>query len=59
MDKETYTTSEVAQITGFSLRQLDYWVRIGIITPGFQQAHGSGTRRLYTLENLVKFCAPT
>lgn len=54
MDKETYTTSEVAQITGFSLRQLDYWVRIGIITPGFQQAHGSGTRRLYTLENLVQ-----
>ncbi len=50
----TYTTAEIAHITGFSLRQLDYWARIGMITPRFQCARGSGSRRLYTIEDLVQ-----
>lgn len=54
MQEPTYTTTEMARITGFSLRQLDYWARIGMITPCFQQARGSGSRRLYTVEDLVQ-----
>jgi|SRR5579875_317594 DNA-binding transcriptional MerR regulator len=49
-----YTTTEVANITGFSVRQLDYWARKGTIIPSFQQAHGSGSRRLYTVEDLIQ-----
>jgi len=54
MQEPVYTTTEVAHITGFSLRQLDYWARKKMIMPSFQQAHGSGSRRLYTIEDLVK-----
>lgn len=50
----TYTTAEIARISGFSLRQLDYWARIGMITPRFRQAQGSGSRRLYTVEDFVQ-----
>src|SRR5713101_6692749 len=52
--ESVYTTTEVAEITGFSLRQLDYWARERMIMPSFQQAHGSGSRRLYTVEDLVQ-----
>jgi len=54
MESSFYTTAEVAYISGFSLRQLDYWAREGIVVPSFQQAHGSGSRRLYTLDDLVQ-----
>jgi DNA-binding transcriptional MerR regulator len=54
MQESVYTTTEVAEITGFSLRQLDYWAREKMIMPSFQQAHGSGSRRLYTVEDLVQ-----
>ena len=54
MQEPVYTTTEVAHITGFSLRQLDYWAREKMIMPSFQQAHGSGSRRLYTAEDLVQ-----
>lgn len=54
MQEPVYTTAEVAYITGFSLRQLDYWARKQMIVPGFQQAQGSGSRRLYTIEDLVQ-----
>lgn len=54
MQQPVYTTTEVAHITGFSLRQLDYWAREKMIMPSFQQAHGSGSRRLYTIDDLVQ-----
>ncbi len=54
MKETTYTTTEVAHLTGFSLRQLDYWARKKMIIPSFQQAHGSGSHRLYTVEDLVQ-----
>lgn len=54
MQESVYTTTEVAHMTGFSLRQLDYWAREKLIVPSFQQAHGSGTRRLYTVEDIVQ-----
>ena len=54
MQEPVYTTTEVAHITGFTLRQLDYWAREKMVMPSFQQAHGSGSRWLYTVEDLVQ-----
>ncbi len=54
MDEQSYTTTQVTQITGFSARQLDYWARESIVIPSFQQSHGSGTRRLYSIDDLVQ-----
>jgi len=49
-----YSTTEIAALTGFSVRQLDYWAREHIIEPSLQQSHGPGTRRLYSLEDLIQ-----
>lgn len=49
-----YGTCEVAQISGFSIRQIVYWAKQNIIVPSIQQAHGSGTRRLYNFDDLLQ-----
>jgi DNA-binding transcriptional MerR regulator len=54
MQKDTYTTKETSYLTSFTMRQLDYWARKKMVIPAFQEAHGSGSSRLYTVENLVQ-----
>ncbi|MFL5660408.1 MAG: MerR family transcriptional regulator [Ktedonobacteraceae bacterium] len=49
-----YTTAEVAHISGFSTRQIGYWAKQRIIVPSIQQAHGSGTRRRYSFDDLLQ-----
>jgi DNA-binding transcriptional MerR regulator len=43
-----YPTSRVAKLAGLSFRQLDYYVRIGLLTPSARGARGSGSYRLWT-----------
>ncbi len=50
----TYTTGEVAQATGFTVRQLDYWAVNGLLIPSIRQSHGSGTRKLYSIDDLIR-----
>ncbi len=50
----TYSTHEVAQMSGFSVRQIAYWAKQGIIMPSVQQARGSGTRRRYNFDDLLQ-----
>ena len=50
----TYSTSEIALLSGFSTRQIGYWARQGILVPSVQQAHGSGTRRRYSFDDLLQ-----
>ena len=50
----TYSTNEVAEMSGFSVRQIAYWAKQGIIVPSVQQAHGSGTRRRYSFDDLLQ-----
>ncbi len=54
MLSQNYTTTEIAQAIGFSVRQLDYWAQQGMIVPSVQDAHGSGTRKLYSLDDLIQ-----
>jgi len=54
MSDQVFTTSEIAHITGFSLRQLDYWALHSIIVPDIQQSLGPGTRKLYSTENVIQ-----
>lgn len=39
---------------GFSRRQLDYWAQQGVVVPSIQQSHGPGSRRLYSLDDLLQ-----
>src|SRR5712691_11838281 len=54
MHSQSYTTAEIAQAVGFSIRQLDYWAQQGMVVPGVQNAQGSGTRKLYAIDDLIQ-----
>lgn len=44
---DNLSSAEVCDYAGISFRQLDYWIRVGAITPN-RQANGSGTQRRFT-----------
>lgn len=50
----TFSTAEVARATGFSTKQLDYWAQRGIVIPSVQQSNGPGTRKRYSVDDLVQ-----
>ena len=53
MAEQGYRVPEVCKLVGISYRQLDYWARTGLVTPSIQDAHGSGSQRLYSFQDLV------
>lgn len=54
MASHVYTTAEVVRATGFSHKQLDYWASTGLLVPSERPSHGPGTRRLYSVGDLVQ-----
>lgn len=53
MGEQGYRVPEVCRLVGISYRQLDYWARTGLVTPSIRDAHGSGSQRLYSFQDLV------
>jgi DNA-binding transcriptional MerR regulator len=48
-DEREISAKRCAELGGISYRQLDYWARIGILTPSIAEAQGSGSKRLYSI----------
>ena len=53
MTEEGFRAPEAKRIVGITYRQLDYWTRTGLVTPSIKDAHGSGTQRLYSFQDLA------
>ena len=51
---EGYSGTKAANIVGISYRQLDYWARTDLIRPSLSDAAGSGSRRLYSYNDLLE-----
>jgi DNA-binding transcriptional MerR regulator len=49
-----YRAPQVCKLVGITYRQLDYWARTGLITPSMQEAHGSGSQRIYSFTDVVQ-----
>ena len=49
-----YSAKLTADVVDITYRQLDYWARTELITPSLVQATGSGSRRLYSYDDLVR-----
>lgn len=49
-----YSTVELAKLTGFSIKQLDYWAIQGILVPSVRRSDGPGTRKIYSIDDLVQ-----
>jgi DNA-binding transcriptional MerR regulator len=54
MDEAGYRGPQACKIVGITYRQLDYWTRTGLVAPTVQGAHGSGTQRLYSFNDLLQ-----
>jgi DNA-binding transcriptional MerR regulator len=50
----SYSTAQVARVTGLSPRQLDYWDRRGFVRPSLAAASGYGSARRYSFPDLVR-----
>ena len=50
----SFSTAEVARLTGLSARQLDHWDRKGFLRPSLQQAAGYGSTRRYSFADVVR-----
>jgi DNA-binding transcriptional MerR regulator len=48
-----YRGPAACQIAGITYRQLDYWARTGLVAPSIRGAHGSGSQRLYSFQDLL------
>ncbi len=54
MEWQSFKTVEVAEATGFSIRQLDYWAREEYFVPSIALAMGCGSRRLYNFSDILQ-----
>ena len=48
-----YSGRQAAHVVGISYRQLDYWGRTDLVRPTLVDAHGSGSRRVYSRDDLL------
>ena len=53
-DHTGYSGTKAAAIVGISYRQLDYWARTDLVRPSLSDAHGSGSRRMYSYRDLLE-----
>jgi DNA-binding transcriptional MerR regulator len=53
-DEIGYGGTLAAKIVGITYRQLDYWARTDLIRPSLSDANGSGSRRLYSYNDLLE-----
>src|SRR5579871_1281933 len=54
MSPHSFSTAHVADMTGLTVRQLDYWAQQGIFVPGVRQSRGPGTTKLYSLDDVIQ-----
>lgn len=52
-----FSSHQVAEMVGITYRQLDYWVRVGIIGAEHKARVGSGCPRRWTLEEVYRLKA--
>ena len=51
---QSFSGKRTAEIVGITYRQLDYWARTDLIKPSLTPATGSGSRRLYSYQDLLE-----
>ncbi len=49
-----FSGKRTAEVVGITYRQLDYWARTDLIRPSLAEATGSGSRRLYSYNDLLE-----
>ena len=50
---DSFSTAEIARLTGLSPRQVDHWTRVGLIQPSVHSATGSGSQRRWSYRDVL------
>lgn len=53
IDAEFFTAARVFQITGVPYQTLNHWVKIGLVKSSISPARGSGSRLVYSFQDLA------
>ena len=48
-----FTAKQVVALTGVPYKRLDSWANSGFLMPSIAEADGTGSRRLYSFQDLV------
>ena len=48
-----FSSSEVCAMAGVTYRQLDYWTRLGLVSPSITPAAGYGSQRRWSTADLA------
>jgi DNA-binding transcriptional MerR regulator len=48
-----FRAAQVVELTGVNRKTLHYWAQSGFIRPSIADAHGTGSRRLYSFSDLL------
>jgi DNA-binding transcriptional MerR regulator len=54
IQNDGFSGKHVCDIVGITYRQLDHWARTDLVRPSLAEAHGSGTRRRYSYEDVLQ-----
>ncbi len=54
MQKDRFSTLEVASIFGIKLNRLNNWLNIKLIAPSIEKASGYGTKNIFSFKDLCK-----
>ena len=49
-----FSADVARRAVGITYRRLDYWDKTGLLRSSIKQAHGKGSRRVYSFEDLVE-----
>ena len=52
-EPEGFSTAQVERLTSIGAKTLHFWDRSGFLSPSVVQAHGTGSRRIYSFRDLV------
>lgn len=53
MDVDGFSVSQVERLTGVNRKTLHFWDHSGFLSPSIVQAHGTGSRRIYSFRDVV------
>src|SRR5215475_4943530 len=48
-----FTAKQVVALTGVPYKRLDSWAKSGFLVPSIAEADGTGSRRLYSFQDLI------
>jgi len=54
IDKLAFRSKQVIRLFNISLRQLNYWVKTGLVAPSILNAEGRGSTRVFSYRDLIQ-----